>query len=446
MSEQKTERFDFRGLGNRALRITKHVFLHNWPYKLLALALAVILWAGLIAQDPTLTRDKTFSNVSVNVTGMDSLKKNGYVVVNDVTELLNNCQFTVAVPQQQYDEADASMFNIRLDLSKIRSAGPQEVRLQYTNSSTYGNVTAIYPETITVDVEEYLTRSRIPVSVSLNGETPEGWYVTAPTADPALIAVSGPKSIVETISRAKVAIDPEQIEWTEGACRIAVPFELYDRSGEIVDNPQIETTSESVYIESVIMEMTLYPMKEVKIGDLGLVTGAPAKNYAITNIMYTPDKLYIAGPQTVLDTIETAFISGNVDASRKNESFSQQVKVIRPAETVWISSDTLNAEIEISPVVGEKTFQQMPVKIINVPDGMKASSDIQKVDIVLTGENIWLDDIRKNDITLFVDLNGLAEEGVYSVSLDCNVNGSEQHDFSWAATEDNIEITLAPIK
>lgn len=30
----------------------KRIFIHNWPTKLLALLLAIILWGGLITQDP----------------------------------------------------------------------------------------------------------------------------------------------------------------------------------------------------------------------------------------------------------------------------------------------------------------------------------------------------------------------------------------------------------
>lgn len=442
MSEKNQKGQDVRKLGQKLLRIVKHILLHNWAYKLLALVIAVILWAGLIAQDPSLTRDKTFTNVSVNVTGMDTLKKNGYVVVNDINELLENCQFTVAVPQKEYDSADVGTFSIRLDLSRILSAGPQEIRLQYTNSSTYGNVVSISPETITVNVEEYLTRSRIPVSVTMNGNSRDGWYVSSPTADPALIAVSGPKSVVETISRAKVTVDPEQLEWTEGVSRISVPFELYDRSGTVVNNPQIETTSESVLAESVIVEQTLYPMKEVELGDLGLVSGNPASGYEISNVLYTPEKLYIAAPKAVLDGIGKVFTTTTLDASRKKDSFSQQVRITRPNDVYWMNTDTVNVEVEITPVITDKTYQQVQVTLLNVPTGMKATSGIQTVDVEITGEELWLKELKKKDITVFADLDGIEEEGVYTISLDCSLNDANKHDFTWNSTSDDVEITL----
>ena len=57
------------------LRGLKHVLLHNGWLKAIAVIISVVLWAGLISQDESLTRDKTFSNVSVSITGADTLRK-----------------------------------------------------------------------------------------------------------------------------------------------------------------------------------------------------------------------------------------------------------------------------------------------------------------------------------------------------------------------------------
>ena len=56
--------------------------INNWPWKLLALFLAVCLWAGLITQDPTLTRERVFTDASVGITGADTLRRNGLIVVS----------------------------------------------------------------------------------------------------------------------------------------------------------------------------------------------------------------------------------------------------------------------------------------------------------------------------------------------------------------------------
>ena len=80
------------------LRGLRHLFLHNGWLKLLAVIIAVILWAGLISQDESVTREKTFQNVTITVTGADTIKRNGFIVTSDIDELLASVSVTAAVP------------------------------------------------------------------------------------------------------------------------------------------------------------------------------------------------------------------------------------------------------------------------------------------------------------------------------------------------------------
>ena len=68
--------------GKQILKAIKHVLFHNGWVKLIALLISLVLWAGLISQDDSLTRDKTWQNVSVSITGEETMKRNGYIVVN----------------------------------------------------------------------------------------------------------------------------------------------------------------------------------------------------------------------------------------------------------------------------------------------------------------------------------------------------------------------------
>ena len=215
MSEQK-KKFDARKYLTYLANGLRHLVLHNGWLKVIAILISVVLWAGLISQDENITRDKTFQNVAVTVTGAETLKSNSMIVVSDLNEMLNDVSITAAVPQKQYEKAEASAYNVRLDLSRIKGTGEQEIKLQSTNSNTYGRVTSTNPSSIKVQVEDYVVRQRIPVSITPLEDIPDGWYVSTPSVDPALIAVSGPRSIVQNISRAKAQINTEDIEWQEG--------------------------------------------------------------------------------------------------------------------------------------------------------------------------------------------------------------------------------------
>ena len=119
MSERKNDN-GRKSVPAMLLSALKHLVFHNGWLKWIAVLISVVLWAGLISQDESLTRDKTFQNVSVTVTGTDTMKSNGYIVVSDLSELLRDVSIVAAVPQKQYEKADASAYG----LSSARSTEP----------------------------------------------------------------------------------------------------------------------------------------------------------------------------------------------------------------------------------------------------------------------------------------------------------------------------------
>ena len=122
MSESRQKR-DWKKTLRSLKRMLRHLFLHNGWLKLIAVVLSLVLWAGLISQDEKLTRDKNFQDVSVTVTGSETMKNNGYIIVSDLDAILSDIDIVAAVPQKQYENAEASAYNIRLDLSKINGTG-----------------------------------------------------------------------------------------------------------------------------------------------------------------------------------------------------------------------------------------------------------------------------------------------------------------------------------
>ena len=60
-----------------------------------SLLAAIICWSALVASDGTLTRQKVFANVAVSVTGEATLKSRGYIVMDDITELVPAVKMTV---------------------------------------------------------------------------------------------------------------------------------------------------------------------------------------------------------------------------------------------------------------------------------------------------------------------------------------------------------------
>ncbi len=332
------------------VRTVKHLFLHNGLLKLIAVVISVLLWAGLVSQDESITREKVFQNVNVTVTGSDAMRNNGYIVVSDLDELLKDVTVTAAVPQKQYENAEASSYNVRMDLSRINGTGEQELKLLSSNSSNYGKVVSTNPSSVTVMVEDFVVRQRIPVSVTVSGDVPNGWYMSTPSVDPALVAVSGPRSLVTTISRARAFIDTRDIEWTEGTAVVSAEIKLYNRSGEEVNSPLLSTTTSSLTIDSVLIEYSLLPTRTFVTSELINMTGEPAKGYEITEVKVSPESVTVAAREEVLDQLDELPMDRNVNVKNLSETTVFQLKVQKPSDDSILSNDT----VTVTVVIGAK--------------------------------------------------------------------------------------------
>ncbi len=343
MSEQK-KTINYKKYLDLLVRGLRHLFLHNALLKVIAVCISLVLWAGLISQDETVTRDKTFQNVSVNVTGAETLKNSQLIVVSDLDEILKDVSVVAAVPQKQYENADASAYNIRLDLSKIKGTGKQEVKLQSNSSGMYGRVTSINPATVTLDVENSMTRARIPVSVPVEGEIPEGWNAPILTANPTLVSVNGPVDLVAYITKAEVKINTSDIEWKEGHYITSGRFRLINQYGKEVDDPLISVTTDNQKIDNVTIEMDILPKVTIRTEELVALIGDVPEGYSIRNIRCSPETITIAARQDVLENIDK-LISVNVDTLKYTTI--QQCRVQKPSSDAILYNETVTVTVEI---------------------------------------------------------------------------------------------------
>lgn len=348
MSDVKTEGKNKNKCVSTLVRMLRHAFLHNGWLKLIAVLISVALWAGLISQDETLTRDKTFQNVNVSVTGTDAMLRNSYIVVSNMEEVLKDVSVVAAVPQMQYENAEASAYNVRVDLSRISGTGTQELKLLSTNSSTFGRVVSTTPSSVNVEVEDYLVRQRIPVSVTINGDTPSGWYMSTPSVEPALVAVGGPRSLVTTIFRARVFIDTADIDWTEGTLVTSAEIHLYNRAGEEIHSPLLSITSSSLTIDSVLIEANILPTLSFDTAKMIQYNGEVAEGYAITDIKVSPENVTVAARKEVLEQLNELPMERNINVSDLTETTVFQLKVQKPSDDSVLSNDTVTVTVEIA--------------------------------------------------------------------------------------------------
>ena len=439
MSENQTRKDAQPGKFRLALQALWRLIRHNGLIKIVSLILAVILWAMLITQDPTLTREKIMTDGSVTIVGSDNIRRNGYIVTEGLEDL-GTVTIRADVPQGQYQSAAAASYNPRIDLSRINASGVQDVKINTTNSTSYGTVLEVTPATVRVKVEDYITRYRIPVTVETGGTLPEGWYATQATVDPPVLAVSGPRSLVSRIVRAEAMLSLDNLPTQEGSVRTAVPYRLIDSSGETIDDKALTVTSESVLIDSIVLEQTMVPQKTLNLGSLGLVTGSPAQGYEIKSVSVTPEMVVAAGAGEVLERLDTLYTDAAIDVTDMTDSVNRQIKIRKPTELTYLSQDSVTVAVEIGPVISSRIFHGVRVDLTGVPEGMTGTLSLRAADVDLEGELLWLVELKLSDVHLYVDAEGLAE-GIYELPVQCSVS-RDGPEWEANASPGTITVTL----
>ena len=340
-----------REIGKIIWKATCHVLFHNGWVKLIALLISLVLWAGLISQDETLTRDKTWQNVNISVSGEDSLKRSGFIVVSDLEELLSGVSVTAAVPQKQYESAEASAYNLRIDLSRLKGTGMQELKILSTGSAAYGKIVNTVPAVLNVEVEEYSVRQRIPVSVKVGGEYQNGWYrnwyMPNPNVDPTLITVSGPRDLAQSISIARVFIDPDKLEWAEGTLWTTGEIKLYNRAGEEIQSPLLDITTEGTTIDTVLIEGNVLPTKSFSVSNMIEMQGDVKEGYRLVSFKVSPETVTVAARNEVLEQMNELALDRNISLEDLEETTVFQLKVQKPSEDAVLSNETVTVTAEI---------------------------------------------------------------------------------------------------
>lgn len=414
--------------------LTRNVLL-----KVFSLFLAVLLWSVLIASDSALTREKVFPNVEVTVAGQDTLKNRGFIVTDDIAELIPTVRIRADVAQGSYDRVTAANFSPRIDLSKVRQAGEQELQVTVPSTSS-GQVLEVEPSRVTLNVQEYTTIYRIPVVVEMTGELKPGLWADTPRADPTLVSVSGPKAMVDKVARAVVKLDQSILSGDRVSTRSALPFVLQDAEGNHLDSPLLQVRSYEVFLNTISVDTTCYPEREIPVDLTTAVAGVPAEGYEVISITAEPASIEVAAQQSVLDALSRAFVDAPIDLEGATGTQSAPVRIKRVTDAKHTSME----EVVITAVIGEKridrAFRNLPIATLGLSDDQTAKLGRSKTGLTITGGYLWIKQLKESNIALYVDVAGLSP-GEYRLPVQIRAEGSS--DFSCKLDDALITVTIA---
>ena len=420
---------DWRGLAGRLGKKLWASLSNNLWLKLLSVVLALFLWSYVISTTPSITRDKTLSDISITVTGQSVLEDSrGLAVLTDLNAL-ESVRVRVRVSQSSYAQVTSDNVRVELDLSSIRQEGKQSVRLQ--GSTTYGSVVEVYPQYIDLEVEKRDQRY-VPVNVELTGVDTTSYWYSVSSRNPSQVVVSGPTSLVKTVSSAQVLLDvsglTETHSWEEG-------FQLLDaQQQEIPGALSVSTSSVRVTVE-------VYPIRVLTLSQEAdqLTSGQVPEGYRVDQVEVNPTQVVVAAEQALLDGLTELTIEP-VDLTGATQTFTAIAQVQTLKGIKYLSSDEVSVTVTISEQELTKRFSNVSLNLENQPQGMRAVPSAKQVDVKVTGPYSLVSQLIREDIQATVDLAGLTQ-GQYELPVEIAVDNYP--DLACSAQPATITVTVS---
>ncbi|MBQ3671056.1 MAG: hypothetical protein II921_06210 [Treponema sp.] len=152
-----------------------------------------------------------------------------------------------------------------------------------------------------------------------------------------------------------------------------------------------------------------------------LFGGKPAFGYEVTSVSVEPSQLEVSGPKSLVKN------AGNLVAQTKplsidgmKTSVEQKVNVQVPNAHLDAQSTEATIFIKISPIRTTKTFEKIPVKLINVSPELEIVRQPEPVTLTFEGNQADLEDYKIPNNFVTVDCSAIHVAGAYNMKLTVN--------------------------
>lgn len=396
---------------------SKSIFSSKPVLILLSVFVAFGLWLYVITVVSP-NSETTIYDVPVDLQGKGVLNDRKLIITSQTTTV------DLRLSGNRTDLNKLSNIKVTVDVTKIYDPGIHELSYTFVPPGNIPSdaltIESKSPNTVRLVVERK-TEKEIPVNVQYTGaiaESDEGDYVKEPAElDFTTVMISGPESVVDTITQAVVVIDLDDQKETIVQTKT---FTLCDKDGKEVKNDLVSPVNGG-YEVNVTVPIALH--KEVPLR-LDFIDGGGATEEN-TQIERSHTSIRISGPEAIVSAVEEIML-GTVDLSKVTEPKTLEFEVKLP-EGVTNETGITTVSVDIAfPGLSTKSFQVTQIEYVNPPDGMDVQLSAEVVEVVIRGSASQLQRMTEEDITVVVDLTG-ATQGTekYTATIKINDQFSE---------------------
>lgn len=360
--------------------------VYNWPLKLAAIALATLLYAGLVVSQSSFEFNSAVPIVPLN------RPDNAVLLVNlpPVNRIRYVANGEIGAPPTP------DSFRATIDLRGVDPrAGLTYVKVDVVSNDPRFLVVDYEPRGINVQLDPF-TSKEVPVRVN-TGQVPGNLEVRAPVLDVDTVTVRGPESVVNLVvaAQANVVIDPQGL-----AIDRDVPLIPVDILGNAKTPIRIEP-------ESVHVRIAVFSNRTTKsLAVNPVVTGTLPTGYVVDSITVTPPIISVEGDPAQLSAL-TAADTEAIPIGALTGTLDVDIPLALPSGVLPVGRETVNVRISVKPEAGTRAFDAALV-LTGRQAGREYALSAQSVLVYVGGPLADLDRLEAASFTVELDVGGLA--------------------------------------
>lgn len=400
----------------------KNKWTANIGLKIASVFFSIVLWmVGNSIGNPTISQ--SFYNIPVELENTEAITDSGRVYeVLDDTDVIN--KVVIRGPRSIVSSLSSENIVATADVSSISSLDTVSIRVTTDVHQDQINSITSSSDTVKLRIDNKKTKA-LALSTKITGSVTEGYMVGDIVTDQNLVRLSGPESVVDTITKAVAEID---VSGFTGDIGTSAEIKLYDAGGNVVSDASINQN-----IKSVGVKVTILQTKDVPV--IFSTQGEPTMGYQETGVIETDkETIRLSGKSSVLKNIDSIEIPSEViDVTGRKDTFSMDVDIrsYLPENVQLVQSE--DAQIHVTVYIEAETAKRLELKdssivVTNLPDGFEASvSGVEETFIIeLIGLSKELDHYQANSMMGTIDTEQIIKnyqldelkEGFYNMEVD----------------------------
>lgn len=359
---------------------------------LLSLGISVALWFYVVTVVSP-NSDKYFNNIPVTIQSEVVLRERGLMITS--TEL-PRVSLHLEGNRSDLNKLNNSNITMSADVSRIGEPGTHNLVLTPTFPGDVPNnaisVLSRTPSVITIDVEYRITKE-VPVDIQYTGTLPENYMADKENnqLDFESITISGPKSVIDQIAMARIAVD---VDGRTESFSEQFQYSLLDAKEKPVDAALVTTNADAVNLT-----MKIYRVKEIALSVKVNPGGGASQD--TSKITIDPQTIRISGSTSLLEGLESLEL-GTINLAEIHTDTTLTFPIKLP-EGVNNETGLQEATVKIEfPELGTKTLTVTQFEAVDVPAGLEVDFVTKQLEIQVRGPKNSVSQVEPSDIKVVV--------------------------------------------